>query len=326
MARQGPTSMTRRGIAIGIALVLASCGEPGPQVVTGKSRKPPFVGAPPVEPTVTREIRAELQGLDFDRLEARFAGLQSSWESNPRNDAPLLVAWWVFGVPEESHGKLYDLWNEAKPDSAFAHTARGWYRMMLASAKRGAKWASETAASQMQAYDELNALARADLKEALHLQPKCIGAIWALASIEQLSREDRRKLYEDGLALDPASSILRYSYLRLLQPKWGGSLEEIDEVVQGTKPHLSANPDLAGIAGYPAYVEADGYYVGGDYQRAEEAYSRAVSAGPSARYLRARAEVRNRLGKFHEAIGDCDRALELAPEDFEPSRYAPPPT
>lgn len=59
----------------------------------------------------------------------------------------------------------------------------------------------------------------------------------------------------------------------------------------------------------------------GEYERAEQALDSALAAGPVAAYYRERADVRQHLGKYAEAVSDCDRALEITLEDDEALEY-----
>lgn len=289
---------------------------PGGSVAPAGSTAPAVAPSPPMEPTLTRELRAALGARDFERLEARLADVQRRWAEDHRNEASLSDAFGAFAVPDETLAPHLDAWIAARP-SAIAHTARGWYRAKLAFAKRGTNEASGTSAAAFEAYEETGALARADLKEAIVLDAAFPAACWGLVAMEHVPLQERRAFLTSALELDPGSLVARSRYLSYLQPKWGGSLEQIAEVVDEAQQHLEENPKLAALRGYASFVAADAAAMSGDYEEVERLMTEALAHGGLRLYYRTRANARLRLGRLKEAVADCDRGLEIATEDAE---------
>lgn len=311
-------------IALGTVALLVACGGGSgarPKGAAGqlKEKKPSFEGAPPVVPTLTRDLRGALVARDFARLEARLEEIQGRWTQDHRTDTYVLDAYTVFSCPDESFAPHFDAW-VASGSSPAAHTARGYYRSDVAFEHRGTKFAGETSEQAFEAYARTAALARADLKEALSLDPTRIAAYWELVSMEHVDPDERRRLFDEALKLDPASAILRRRYLHLLQPKWGGSFEQIAEVVNAAQDHVAANPKLKGLLGFRAMIEADGARSAGDFDEAERLMTSALQNGEFGYFYSERADVRVRRGDFKGTVEDCDRALAISPEVGETLR------
>ena len=64
-------------------------------------------------------------------------------------------------------------------------------------------------------------------------------------SAKELSAEERRRWYEEGMAIDPSNTLIPYRYMFSLRPRWGGSYRQMEdflaqEQAQQTPPALLA--------------------------------------------------------------------------------------
>lgn len=319
MTRASIASRSAAAAALGALVLLAACGDGGGSPVAkakrpAKAKRAVVGGAPPFVPTEVRELRASLKAHDFEGLERRFTDLMARWKADPRTENDLRRAYEAFSTGDVALAEYLDAWVDARP-SAVSHTARGYYREEVGFRRRGTRVASEVNKERMREYANVGALARADLKEAIQLDAGHAPAYWELLAMEHVDRDERRRLLDEVLKLDPASSVARVKYVHLLQPKWGGSMEEIALLVDGAREHFDANPRLRGLAGYAKFVEGDMASRSGRRAEAERLFTEALEQGAYGFYHRERAQERIALGRLAEAIDDCDRGLEIAGAD-----------
>jgi tetratricopeptide (TPR) repeat protein len=140
--------------------------------------------------------------------------------------------------------RLLDTWKDASPKSAFAYAASGYNYVQLASAARGEDYYSKTPASSKEAMVNFLALAESDLQQALTLEPRLTPAYvaWIQGANIGRTKDFIDNIAERGLAIAPSDYSI-YSIMMLpLQPRWHGSLEEMDRMAKRAQLHARDNP------------------------------------------------------------------------------------
>lgn len=160
------------------------------------------------------------------------------------------VYWAQFGNSSSETLATIQRWIDADPDSAYALAARGTYYVAAAGAARGPHVAADTPVENFQRMHELVAKARVDLDEALRRNPRLIAAHVALINAAQLSGDHALlgTSIQNALALDPADQRLYTNWMNAVEPKWGGSEEEMEKVAQEAQRHVADNPLLSRLA------------------------------------------------------------------------------
>lgn len=251
-------------------------------------------------------------------LDARVSGYQRAYEAAPIKEKEELVAFTVSAFENSDPGlepKLNE-WIAQMPGSYSARVARGSYYRHLGWLSRGANYASETARehmSRMRGYFDRAAL---DYREALSMNPKLSVAYASLIEMAMVygDRKSTEELLRKALQIDPYSFEVRQSYLFALQPKWGGSAQEMKQFVGDMEKHVPKNPGLAILQGYINYTEANNLQRAGKRREAVELYNRALQFGNHAEFFYARGKNYYWLDDYNRALADFDDALKLRPQ------------
>lgn len=223
-----------------------------------------------------QEVEAHLDAGTLDelaaQLEARFAGHHGV--ANP--DESVHVFFNQFGRlavrDAATANRITQRWLEVSPDSAHATIARARVLERQGWAARGGDFASETSAEQFAAMAEFFAQAMPLYARAIELDGRLTDSYQGLISIaknggypglEQVAMEQAR-------AQVPGCQEIAREYLVALQPKWGGSLEQMGDFIRALEPAMASAPLLVNQRAAP-YVLMVGAAHQADSSTAEQA-------------------------------------------------------
>ncbi|MFN7972832.1 MAG: tetratricopeptide repeat protein [Acidobacteriota bacterium] len=294
-----------------VALALAvSCGGGSPSTPPGKvqgHRTKVAELADVVEPTLWRELTGLLKARDFAALDRRLGGFQEAYEADHLKEPEVLRAYGALASPDLALLPFYNEWVEKVPSSYSAHACRGLVESQLAWKRRGSAIAAKTTNEQWLGSAELAASSRADLMRAVELRPKLMPALKPLITLAMLGGpESPQEAYERAIAVDPDSYAARAAYIIALQPKWGGSLEAIQNVVDGMKEAEQHNPSLHSLHGSVAWARGGMMEWDNKPREALDQYQEAFRSGDCARFHEARGNVYKWLGIYRKAVPDFD--------------------
>jgi TPR repeat protein len=274
-----------------------------------------FSGAVSAEQTPTGLIEL-LEAGQVAELDRRVDALQARYEAGEADDLELPRALAVFerAIPEWEGA--FQRWVQAYPQSYGAHYARGSYFLALGWAHRGEGYSRGTAQSRFSEFSRFTGKSEADLRSSVQLTKKPVASLKRLidAAIGHGDRALADELYQKALALDRLAFGPRRAYLWGLQPKWGGSVEQMNAFLATARG-----------AGLPAEqvreLEAD-YWIAmsdmadsaGDTDGALEQARRAVGSGEFPAALIERGRVHHRRREYTQAIADFSSAIEKRPQ------------
>jgi tetratricopeptide (TPR) repeat protein len=183
-----------------------------------------------------RLSRALLRQGSADELDQRMNGFQQAYRSGLLDDVGLLLEFDAFVLADPALEPNLDAWIAAYPNSYAAHVARGLHYFKSGVQTRGNQFAVHTTREQMRGMQFYLEKARQDLQDSLALDPKPMVSYSLLMRIQmQLGdREAIRTLLDAALKLDPHALIPRRAYMRSLQTRWGGSLDQMIAFVQAS--------------------------------------------------------------------------------------------
>jgi len=115
---------------------------------------------------------------------------------------------------------------------------------------------------------------------------------------------------EVALQRHPGSVLVAWQRMFRLQPKWGGSIDEIETYLETLEPMMEEVSALRPLRGYPHYVRGDEARRNDHYQDAIAHFDKALRHGPEVDYLLGRADAWWQLGELDAAIADYSAALE----------------
>lgn len=207
------------------------------------------------------EITTLIQNGHADQVDKLFADAVQLQRTQP--DSRGLVDYTYskdFKDSSEEMRGILDAWKRQSPKSAFAYAASGTAYVISAHDARGSDVVGKTDASNFESMGRLLQFADDDLGKAIALDPKLTPAYAAM--VEAGIYGDRRYgviAASRGLAVDPSNYMIYMRLMRLSQPKWGGSIAQMQAVGAQALSHSSANPLLSLL---PA--DAAGYLASGD--------------------------------------------------------------
>lgn len=148
---------------------------------------------------------------------------------------------------DEKTDQLTASWLEKAPDSAYAHMARGSYYFASAWNARGENYSSETSQESLRRMSAFVEKSISHLEKAAALNPRLIPAFTSMIGLGMLDSrpEIERKGIQQAEKLDPACMELARKKMHALQPRWGGSYEEMLVYANQLATYLDRRPQLA---------------------------------------------------------------------------------
>lgn len=144
-------------------------------------------------------------------------------------------------------------WLAQAPDSAYANLARGAYFNGAAWKARGGDAASATPRENLRRMSELVEMAIPFYEKAVSINPRLISAHTGLLVLGTLDSrpELEARAFARAEELDPACVHLAKVRMRSLQPRWGGSYEQMLAYARRISAHVPRRPHLAMHVGAP---------------------------------------------------------------------------
>lgn len=160
-------------------------------------------------------------------------------------------------------------WLSLAPKSAYANAARASYLLDAAWNARGNKFAASTPRESMRKMGELVAQSIPLYEEALRIEPRLMPAYVGLLDLAMTDsrHELERAVIARAREHDPACISMARQMMTALEPRWGGSYEEMLSLAAQLSPLVGDRPLLAMHVGSP-------YGDRGDRLRAQEQYTK----------------------------------------------------
>jgi len=295
------------------------------------------------------DIIERVKQNNIDALEKHFTALLNDYRADPATELALNHKFEAFANSDPVFEPRLKAWLEAYPESIAAKLALGKLYNHLGWLSRGTQYISKTHDNQIRAMNQFFEKASQYYLQVLKQDPNLILSYHGILSIVKTMRAPalEKMVTSQAMAVHPESYLFQYQRLFALQPKWGGSLEAIDEAIHDLTPYFAKNPELEQVKAFQAIAiaaevvrrekgdegckSALGYinkalekyqtpqlydYRGrnhrclSDYDKAIDDYTRAIALLPSeADYYINRARNYYSVKKYDEAIRDINVAL-----------------
>jgi tetratricopeptide (TPR) repeat protein len=183
--------------------------------------------------------------------------------------------------PDVEH--LVDQWTMLAPRSAFALTARGAYLLARAHESRGSAYMQDSSRAGLEGMEHFAAQAQSDFEAAVKINPRIVIAYCELIRIAQLSGDSAllERSVKAALAVDPADDRVYIDWMQASEPRWGGSIEDMQEIAHIAEQHVGENPLLALALEKPASYPAVERQTQGENAEAVEGLDKALLIAPS---------------------------------------------
>jgi len=149
----------------------------------------------------------------------------------------------VQGNTDTDTDKLINMWINQYPQSFFAQLSAGIFYINQAATARGVQFISETSEKQLTKMNEINSKAIDYVQKAMQLNPRSALPHSLMIDIAGVEGQAVGKNVEEWLKIanqvDPKNLSARTQAIDYLSPRWGGSFELLDQMVQQSKKLLS---------------------------------------------------------------------------------------
>jgi len=289
-----------------------------------------------------------LKDANFAAVEDELADKLRRSERGEYSDLLLYLDIFETAKADPALEPLLAQWTLRQPKSFVARLLKGNYHKIMGYARRGGRFADKTSTEQFAAMEAEFEKAVHELRAAMELRPQSALPQASLVGIARASvgNDAVRGLVAEAEKLDRGTMAARYTGLEALAPKWGGSFEEQDELLQRAAKAGLAAPKLRYLhylaettrANHHASVTKEKTREIAHYRQAAalcvsaEAWRRIVSAAytledwktvkeaatqqlvlePGAgTTLQRRGWAHEKLGEYKDAVKDYEAAAEL---------------
>ncbi len=223
-------------VAAAACLVPIACGSAFPPATYADSPTPQPNSAAQ-QRTDAELSRSLLEHAKYAELDRRMDGFQQAYESHELGEEGLLRAFAAFDLTDPALQANLDAWVQAFPRSYAARLARGTYYFTCGTQTRGTRAYARTTSAQISGMEFYFSKAERDLRDSLALDSKPLLSYNVLIriSMEGGNRAATRALLDAALKVDPAAMSVRRAYMRSLETRWGGSLQEMLAFLEETR-------------------------------------------------------------------------------------------
>jgi hypothetical protein len=174
-----------------------------------------------------------LKSGNYDAVEPYYAGVQRDYELGKLSDQQLYAAFRKLYEDDISNARYFDQWVRSYPKSYSARVARGAYYYRMAWAARGVAFIAKTPPERLARMENYVNRALPDLQDSLTMTAKPYLSTLYLVNVKMLdgTAQERRGWFDRGTMIDPNNTLLRVRYMVSLQPRWGGSLENMQALL-----------------------------------------------------------------------------------------------
>ena len=265
--------------------------------------------------TEALQFQPWVESRRFGDLTKALAAKQNAFEQDPRLEAALLDTFALFASPRPGFGPALDDWVNVARDSWIPFAARGIYLAGQGWAARGTAFANRTKAQQFSDMDSFFVRAARDLRTSISMRANIVAyyELIRMAKADSESQVSASEYLSRSLELCPTCFEMRRQYMVGLEPRWGGSYQEMQQFASESQRMAGAHPELRLLQGMPYYDQSNSACSGGQGAEAVELGNKALSYGEYWGYYYQRAMALRCSKRYREALHDLDRAIVLRP-------------
>ena len=235
-----------------------------------------------VLPLPQSEVLAMLAADRFADLDAYFSARQRDYVEGAISDEALRNVFRAFYATSAALEPKYVAWVEQFPKSYVAHLARGIYYKKVGQERGGdATGIDQASPEQIAAMEAAYAKALDDFHVSADLNEKPLLTYLHAMDISNSARdvEQSRQLLDLSIRIDPTNFVVRQKYLLSLEPRWGGSVGQMQAFLKECR---GANLPAARLSKLEAILVEDQATVAFDehhYANAASGYLKTIDMG-----------------------------------------------
>lgn len=264
-----------------------------------------------------------LNNSKYHAIENYFSALQKAGANKTVTEDDIWNAFMIFESSDLNLEPYLEKWLLEYPDSFSANQAIGTFYEHLGWLSRGARWKKDTREDQLAGMvSYFNKAEEHFLRAAVISQESTLPYVGLIRMYKTSDKEKMKNAMLKGLEIDKTSYFIRYYYLFGLQPKWGGSTEELKGFFEETLSYSDENPKLKSLKGFLYFIIGDvKSYHDDDVKNSVIAcktsksnLDRAIALSENPLFYSRRGGNNVCLKEYQDAIDDYSYALELDPE------------
>ena len=180
-------------------------------------------------------LKTLLEG-QYSSLDAHFAEVERRFAAGQLSELAYASAYRPFYQEQATLTSELNAWAQMRSASPYAHLARGIYFRKIGEHRRGGKYIAETPESAIAYMTDMHVQSYKDLQQALRLKPNWYLPALHLLNIAQhqggaQGEGHKRALMELADRAYPSNFMARSRYMTSLEPRWGGSYEDMQAFV-----------------------------------------------------------------------------------------------
>lgn len=261
------------------------------------------------------ELRSLLTRRRFAALNEVLSYYHQRALENPEAEQQLEQLYSSFEYDGSTVERLLAAWVAATPDRIEPYLAFTRYYYHKAWNARGTRSAADTTSEQFAQMRHYLDLSKAKVQQAQEIRQDHPLIYSNLVSIANATGDRLSASSAVRAAIDwqPATYSARSAYLTHLQPKWGGSIKDMQAFINEAQVHQVANPRLTRLQGYIAMDQAERQAMQRQDQEVIALYSQALGFGAHHHWYAMRGRAYSREGQFANAFRDFDQAIAAHP-------------
>ncbi len=258
-----------------------------------------------------------LENRQFDELDEMLQTMQSNYEQGTGDERLLDYVLETMANSSPEYEVLMDDWVSSHPESYVSYLARAYYYYGVAWSWRGYRSDNDAVPARRKNMQTYLRLTTGDITQAIRLKPRLSAAdALAIKVLMMLGNHGYKKqVLKDALEIDPASYLVRASYLFSLKPGWGGRVDELMQFTKETEAIALTHPQLKLLAGYADYIFADALARQGRFEEAVVHFDFAIDRGADHIVYMQRGINYYHLQEYAKALHDFNHSLTLWPQN-----------
>lgn len=261
-------------------------------------------------------VEAMIQRQDWRGLHAHYSGYLRRHYAKTDPERLLFRAFPVASWKSPEEADTYTRrWLKAAPADPYANTLRAKILLRQAWDARGTALSKDVPPERMQRMQGLAREAQRLAAEAARREPRLLPAYEMMLEVAALTgdRPLLAKALDDAVRQSPEGYYVRETALNFLPPKWGGSFQEMDRLVESAQPHVDANPRLQLLRVHQASWKGDRLaFDNGQWGPALDVYRVALALAPEDDVIEAAAYTAAQVGRNAEAVMLWSQALRFS--------------
>lgn len=280
---------------------------------------PPERLSPKTRTTLTVDeymgYRRLFEKKQFEMLTREAESLYAAYKKDPAQEWKLTEFFEVFRTYAPEHEQLLDDWVRWSHESFVPYLARAEYYSFKGWAERGTKYAKDTAESQFVKMRGFFDKTKKDLDIVLEKEPRLLPAYILLLGLANASHGygDEQQIISEAMELFPSSYAMYSTILWARLPQWGGSKEEMGDIIRTAFEKADMNEKLYLLAGKLYLVEIEKLRNEKRYAEALELCEQAIKYGEHSSIYKVMASVLYFSDDQDKALTTINKAISICP-------------